>query len=309
MKQPLVSVVIPCYNVAEYVGATLDSVIAQSYTDWEVIAVNDGSKDHTLDVLRQYESAHPQRIRVLDVPNGGACTARNLGLSHSQGTYLQFLDADDVLVVDKWHRQIDLLERDDLAWVVGDYDLYDHSLEEWQEKVSLAGIEDAPLETAIVSIINTTNPLYRLSTVRQVGGYRPEWPSAQDYDFNLRVMLTGARVGYLAGSTFMKRAVPGSISSDWVKVSRVTCQVIESLKTDLVQDDRLTPRARRHLANLYYNTAIHAPASRTQLQHDLEEIAFWSEGEPFLASSMKRWIAQLAGLRTLITLDRLRFAS
>lgn len=90
----LVSVITPLYNAERFVGQTIESVLAQTYPHWEMIVVNDGSKDHGADVVRRY-AAQDSRIRLLEQPNGGCASARNHGLREAQGRYYCFLDADD----------------------------------------------------------------------------------------------------------------------------------------------------------------------------------------------------------------------
>lgn len=91
---PKVSVIIPVYNKEKYLADTLRSVLNQKFQDLEVIAVNDGSKDRSLEILRQF-AEQDSRLRIIDIPNGGVSRARNLGLEHAQGDWIQFLDADD----------------------------------------------------------------------------------------------------------------------------------------------------------------------------------------------------------------------
>ena len=91
------SVVIPIYNVAEYLPACLDSVLACPSEDYEIVAVDDGSTDRSGAIADEYAAQQPGRIRVLHTPNGGLGHARNTGLEAAQGEYLLFLDSDDTL--------------------------------------------------------------------------------------------------------------------------------------------------------------------------------------------------------------------
>lgn len=93
-NMPKVSVIIPIYNAAEFLGECLDSVLAQTLTDIEVICVNDGSPDNSLEILREYEKKD-SRIKIIDQKNQGAGAARNHGMSVARGEYLSFLDSDD----------------------------------------------------------------------------------------------------------------------------------------------------------------------------------------------------------------------
>lgn len=92
--KPLVSIIVPVYNVENYLPRCLDSIKEQMYRNFEVILVNDGSSDHSLDILNEY-AKKDRRFRVLNQENNGVSTARNLGLSNSVGDYICFIDADD----------------------------------------------------------------------------------------------------------------------------------------------------------------------------------------------------------------------
>jgi len=89
-----VSIVIPVYNIEKYLPICLDSIINQTFTDFEVICVNDGSKDNSLKILEEY-AKRDFRIKVISQENGGSGSARNNGLKNAQGKYIQFLDGDD----------------------------------------------------------------------------------------------------------------------------------------------------------------------------------------------------------------------
>ena len=91
---PAISVIVPVYNVAAYVGECLSSLVHQTFTDFEIIAVNDGSTDGSLAILREFESSYPF-IRVIDQPNAGVSAARKAGLALAQGKYVTFVDSDD----------------------------------------------------------------------------------------------------------------------------------------------------------------------------------------------------------------------
>ena len=101
--KPLVSILIPAYNAAEYIAATLESAVAQTWPHREIIVVNDGSRDRTLEIARSFE---PRGVTVVTQSNQGAAAARNAALKASRGDYIQWLDADDLLAPEKIARQI-----------------------------------------------------------------------------------------------------------------------------------------------------------------------------------------------------------
>ena len=94
-NQPIFSVIIPMYNVAKYLRQCLDSVLAQTFENFEVVCVDDGSPDHSVDIVETYDDA---RIRIVRQENMGLAAARNTGINASRGLFLALLDADDY-----WH--------------------------------------------------------------------------------------------------------------------------------------------------------------------------------------------------------------
>ncbi len=116
MRKPLVSVVIPAYNAAKYIGETLESVRAQTFRDHEIIVVDDGSADNSLDIAAGFGS-----IVCLRQPNRGAAAARNAGIRAARGEYIAFLDADDLWLPGKLEKQMAYLEANPgKAWIYSD---------------------------------------------------------------------------------------------------------------------------------------------------------------------------------------------
>ena len=115
-SSPLLSIIIPVYKVEKYLPACLDSIIAQEFTDWEVIAVDDGSPDGSGAILDRY-AAQDSRIIDLHRENGGVSAARNAGIDHARGKYLGFVDSDDLIAPDMYQQLIAEMENEncDLA--------------------------------------------------------------------------------------------------------------------------------------------------------------------------------------------------
>src|SRR5436309_7380613 len=104
---PKVSVIIPVFNGERYIRQTIESVLAQTYRDFELLVIDDGSTDGTAEAVKEYE----KDLRYVHQGNGGASKARNQGIRFSQGKYIAFLDADDLWEPEKLTIQVEFLER------------------------------------------------------------------------------------------------------------------------------------------------------------------------------------------------------
>lgn len=119
------SVIMPSYNAARFISASIDSVMAQTWTDWELLIVDDASKDDSGSVIRSY-AERDVRIRPFFLQeNCGAAAARNVALEHARGRFVAFLDSDDLWVPDKLARQVSFMQQNGHAFTVTAYDTID----------------------------------------------------------------------------------------------------------------------------------------------------------------------------------------
>ncbi|MDD3369025.1 MAG: glycosyltransferase family 2 protein [Lachnospiraceae bacterium] len=122
----MISIIVPVYNAEKYIAHTIQMVQNQSYADWELLLVNDGSKDGSVAVIEEYLS--DSRIHLLQMPqNGGAARARNMGIEMAHGRYLAYLDADDVWMADKLEKELAFLQSKDAAFVFTAYEFGDEN--------------------------------------------------------------------------------------------------------------------------------------------------------------------------------------
>lgn len=117
---PAVSIIIPVYNVERFLGECLDSVLAQTFGDFEAVCVNDGSTDRSTQILEAY-AAVDSRIRIITQENGGLSAARNTGLAHALGKYVAFLDSDDLLTPDMLEKTVSKADETQADIVIFDY--------------------------------------------------------------------------------------------------------------------------------------------------------------------------------------------
>lgn len=227
MAVPSVSVVIPVYNAAHLVSDTLDSVLGQSVQDIEVIVVDDGSRDHIADVMQAY----PQ-VKFLRQPNGGVSSARNLGVKHATGTWLAFVDSDDVWHKHKLRDQLHLARlHPDVPLGISLSQSTDMGLLDFEPTITQDGppctLRPAFRDVFRFPYLGLSGVFVRREDFLAVGGFDAGLRCAEDVDFYLR--LTYGRTGYwrLDYQAVYVRPVVGSLSSDSVSGYEQTLVVYE----------------------------------------------------------------------------------
>lgn len=183
---PVVSVVIPAYNAEKTILETIESVRKQTFTDFEILVINDGSTDQTVVIVNAIQD---DRIKVFSYGNGGLSIARNRGIHQAQGEFITFLDADDLWAIDKLELQIDALRQHKDAGLVYSWTLV---LDERGQNLN-AGL--SPLFEGNVYrqllignfIASGSNAMLRRPVVDQVGQFDPTLRSSEDWDYWLRV--------------------------------------------------------------------------------------------------------------------------
>ena len=138
-KQPLVSVIMPCYNMERYIADTIHSVINQTYTDWELLIVDDASTDGTV-ALVQSIAEQDERIRFsVNAEHSGIAPTRNRCIENSTGRYLAFLDADDVWHPNKLQQQLQFMQEHKVEFSYSSYDLIDENGKTLGKTIQTAG--------------------------------------------------------------------------------------------------------------------------------------------------------------------------
>ena len=202
-NQLLVSVIIPCYNYGQFLRLALDSLQAQSLTEWECLIVDDGSTDSTCAVAGEYATCD-SRIGYVFQTNAGHSAARNTGLRQARGRYIQFLDADDVIQKFKLQSQVKYLDATPECDVVyGNHDYFTddtlrHALDSPFIPDSSRGDEaPGPVPDILLRLLDhnvmvTHAPLFRRGLFEDVGPLDTTLAAAEDWDFWLRCAFAGA---------------------------------------------------------------------------------------------------------------------
>jgi glycosyltransferase involved in cell wall biosynthesis len=299
-----ISVIIPCYNSQLYVGECIESVINQTYENFEIICINDGSIDNTLNELNKYKSLYPEKIKIITTTNIGASAARNLGLIYSTGEIIQFLDSDDILINNKFETQIKGFDSLETEMVVSDWEKKDFSLTETKETIFLSEITENPLETAITKIIITGNPLYRKGIIEKVGGYTDNLKSSQDWDFHIKLILNGINLEYISGVLFLHRAVKESVSSDWNKVIKSACEVIINRKNEISESIFFNPKIATFLFSLFFDAALFS-CKKEETERYIQEAENWYSKSLNRNKTIKSYLIFFIGISFTIKIYRL----
>jgi glycosyltransferase involved in cell wall biosynthesis len=210
-----VSVIVPAYNTEAYIAEALDSVFAQTFPDFEVIVINDGSPD--TETLKRVLAPFHGRIVYLQQENGGCGSARNLGIRHARGEFIAFLDSDDCWLPEYLAAQVKMFEDTpslDMvycdAFLCGDSTLAGKSLMEQYPPIGPTTFEN--VLSGEMSIL-TCCTVVRRQVLLEVGLFDENLVRAGDYDLWFRVSHHGARIGFHRKVLARRRYRAGSLSS------------------------------------------------------------------------------------------------
>jgi GT2 family glycosyltransferase len=204
---PSVSVIVPCYNLGQYLDEALGSVLGQTYQDFEILVVDDGSTDpHTQALLAGYAAP---KTRVIRAPHRGLAAARNAGIAEASGRYLCALDADDRLRPTFLERTVHVLDRDDSLTFCSSW-LRTFGDEQWDWTPRHCDLPTLLWENTVL-----TAALVRRAAVLDCGGYDAGMPEQgdEDWDLWLRLVAAGHRGTILPDVLFDYRRRQGSMST------------------------------------------------------------------------------------------------
>ncbi|TXH41371.1 MAG: glycosyltransferase [Burkholderiaceae bacterium] len=210
----------PCYNAAPYLEEAVRSVMGQTFPDVELLIIDDGSTDASIEIAERLRDEHPGRIRLFRQANRGPYVARNLGLEHVRGEFVAFLDADDWWTPDcleKLHaalvssnatlaycgwQNVGATDRSNAPYVPPDYEAGDKAA------MFLRAAAPWPIHAALT----------RGTALRTAGGFDTDWSSCMDYDLWLRIGVAGRIVLVPEAMAFYRHKVGGQITSrQWVQ--------------------------------------------------------------------------------------------
>ena len=187
MEETKVDVVIPVYNAGRWIETTLDSLLDQGDVLGQVICVDNNSSDQSCELISKWQSSHPEvELVLIEERTPGACPARNLGLSLVRTDWVQFLDADDLLLPAKIKAQLALTEGVDMVYGECWFEEDGNRRHAWKME------DDAVVGLAHGRTGNTCCNLFRTEAVRDVDGWETDLSSAQEYDLMFRMFQAGS---------------------------------------------------------------------------------------------------------------------
>jgi glycosyltransferase involved in cell wall biosynthesis len=252
----LVSVVIPAYNVGPHIAEAIDSVLAQDYSPFEVIVVDDGSSDDTAEVVAM---RYPQ-VTLIRKPNGGAATARNAGIRAARGEFIAFLDADDIWLPGKLGAQVDhFASHPEISmvctafaqWLSDANGVFPDPLAVIPDPGSaVTGAIDRELSGWIYhklllrNFVWTTTVMMRRSLIDRIGLYDESYRLGQDYDYFLRAARE-TQVHRLSRAYALYRQHPGSATArgiDYNYAARIVLRARDVWGLASPNGERITPK-------------------------------------------------------------------
>ncbi len=217
-SDPLISVVIPCYNSEQFIGETVESALAQTFKNYEVILIDDGSTDKTPEILKSFE--RQERIRVVYSRHRGASAARNEGTQFAKGEFFQYLDSDDLLPEEALAKRVQVITQSHADVVYSDWQRFKVSASGEMQKLEIVTgtIEQIHSDPQIAVFTDFWAPpaalLYRRNIVEKIGGWNESLPVIQDARFLLDAALHGARFARCPGvGAYYRQHDSGSVST------------------------------------------------------------------------------------------------
>ena len=184
----LISIIIPCYNVASYLEDCLQSVLKQTYSNLEILLIDNNSDDDTTQIISNYVKKYSSQISTYNEIKQGAPYARNLGIKKSKGEWIQFLDADDLLSPEKIKHQVNLIcENTDV--------IFGSSYKETVkgEKYLMPITVDIVEGLFATKLGNTCSNLFKKQKLEEIDGWNIDLKSSQEYDLMMRLFMANAK--------------------------------------------------------------------------------------------------------------------
>jgi len=243
---PLVSVIVPAYDVTDYIGDALNSVLAQTFTDYEIIVINDGSPD--TEAFERALAPYMSRIVYLKQNNRGVSAARNTGIARARGSLLAFLDGDDTWLPHYLEIQVAQIQADPTIDVLyPNVLLFGGGYKAGEEFMTVCPSNgEVTFERLLLQECNVSNcSIARRDTIIRAGLFDESLHSVEDFDLWLRVIKQGGRIAYHREVLARYRRRSGSLTANPIWLSKHILKVLAKVKQTMA----LTPSERMTVEN------------------------------------------------------------
>lgn len=187
-KEIKVSVVVPIYNAQKYLKDCIDSLVNQTLEEIEIILVNDGSTDSSLEIMKEYEQKNPEKIVCINKENGGQASARNVGIAKSRGAYIGFVDADDYVHIKMFQQLYEGTKKESVDMVTCDYEYIDYASNKKLTQYAKVHKIENKREMFIDPLVSPWNKLYRKQILMDTGVMFREGCVYEDTAFYMKLI-------------------------------------------------------------------------------------------------------------------------
>lgn len=261
----LVSIIIPCFNAEKWLKEALDSCLNQTYQNIEIVIVDDGSTDNSLEIIKSYKEQFADKVVYESQPNSGSNPARNKGFSISKGKYILYMDADDYILPERIEKQVRCFQETGADVVFSSVRSQKHLAngtlvlgDPSDERYYVEG--DDILECLITCrrFAHTLSPIFTRAVVEQNGGWDEAVKCSQDRDFLLTVAIRGAQFVFLPGCYSVYRQYENEKRVSAISLRKradSSLMRLRKVETLLIEQNKFE-QYRNALANAYFRNAI-----------------------------------------------------
>ncbi len=292
--QDAISIIVPIYNSAETLEICIDSILCQTYNNLEIILINDGSTDNSIDICKKYKDKDA-RIKIINQTNSGVSAARNSGLNHATGKYIQFVDSDDKIAADMCEKLVRRQKDTSADVVICGYVLLKNNVEKkvcasdavFTDAESFAKEFSDYLEKFLIH--NPWNKLYLRSKI--INKFDEEYSLGEDLVFNLQFLENCQRIAGISEALYYYIVT----ETDAKKRREDSAESLYYILKDFIESNLSKDKASLKVANLIYiNNRLYNIHLLSQEQDGLQKIKRFCGGELFkdIVSISKKYSAK-----------------
>ncbi|MEL6438410.1 MAG: glycosyltransferase family A protein [Cyanobacteria bacterium J06621_8] len=275
-----VSVIIPAYNGDRYLGAAIESIREQTYQDYEIIVIDDGSTDNTAQIVQQYGDS----VQYLTQPNQGVAASRNRGLATAQGEYIAFLDQDDVFLPLKLGLQVALLEQEpSLGMVNSGWQITDQqgqiqaAVEPWKKIPNLTAADIIIWKPIFLGAM-----LFRRSWLDKIAGFNTTLEQTPDVDLVMRLAMKGCPAAWVEQTTVQYRQHQANASKNTLLQTQELNQITSSFfaQSNLAPELKALESESRYQSLVWGAWRLHQSGDLVDMRHYLHQSLACSQKYP-----------------------------